>query len=371
MKTRAFILMLSCLPFLLDACQNPKSKYNDYTEDNESVYEWISSAANEANTIWGVNKYSPEEYDPLYDDTFGKMDSLKHAYVSARVTSLEETEVHSDIVGYLAHVNKKMFIVEDWLDEEDYRTYQNSLEQLHEYADKRFDYSPDEQIKKFPYHTIQKTLNRMMNYISWNDSEGDGDDGMIILYYRYLQQVFGYCPDVSKLTSMMTPDGRAALLHVDSCSYTPYSIPMLLKDRFDNWTPVIKGWFKPNRIYSFPFDEEKTFYLFSLHGKEMRTYDRFDCSLFVYRYDKWYKIDIPNYIEIIADWYTKEKVKTDEGDVVTEYYDAHITFNPKEKRWNFCTEKDGVYYPIPGSKTLYLRIDEKNETARFHLADEY
>lgn len=360
-------IYIACLVCLLAvSCQQKGKETGDSANMPEPVMEY-SSAANEINMVLGVeNGYYPEEEDTLHYNLFAQIDSLMSTYVYRKISSINPTRPYTDVTGYLSGVSETLFSDEDWLYLDDLEKYRESLVLLQQYAEA----VSQGKTADYPYAETQHMLHEFMENLSMMNSESsEYPDACHLLYYRYLQQVLAWCPDIRKMAAMVTPDERAAILTVGDCIYQTYAKPMLLKDKDGYWMPVIRSDSKPNHVYSFTHGG-RTFYLFSEHG-DMERYSRFSLALFVYENNEWRNIHIKEYDQTVSNWYTKKILRT-EGDVqYVEDWDAYITFNPKEKRWNFCYEKDGIYYPYPGSKTLYLDLDIENATAGLHLASEY
>lgn len=366
MKILYSTLVLCVFGLLGVSCQQKNAQTAGHTPLPETDADW-HTAAHEINTILNIEgRYYPEDEDTLYYDLFNRIDSLTGVYVDKKIKSINLVDPSGNVVEHLSNVSESLFSDEDWLYLDDLEKYRESLALLQQYTDAVNEGKP----AIYPYAEIQHMLHKFMENLSMLNSEGsEYPNAYHLLYYRYLQQVLAWCPDIRKIAKMVTPDERAAILAVGDCIYQTYAKPLLLKDKNGYWMPVIHGGSKPNHVYSFT-NGDKTFYLFSEHG-DMERYSRFSCALFVYENDEWRSINIKDYEPTVWNWYTKKIVRT-EGDVqYVEDWDAYITFNPKEKRWNFCYEKDGIYYPYPGSKTLYFDLDIENATAGLRLASEY
>ena len=366
MKTLYSTLVLCVFGLLCVCCQQKKGQTTDGNPLPSLDTEW-HSVAQEINTLLDIAaRYYPEEEDTLYYEISNRIDSLTGVYVDKKIKSLTPVRPVGDVMKHLSSVSETLFDDEDWLGMEDLEKYRESLVLLQKYIDAVNKGNP----ATYPYAETQHVLHEFMEKLSMENSEGsEYPDIHHLLYYRYLQQVLAWCPDMRKMATMMTSDERAAILTVGDCIYQTYAKPLLLKDSNGNWIPVIYGDRKPNHVYSFEYGD-RMYYLFSEHGA-MERYGHYSCTLYMYENNQWQHIDIKDYDQTLMNWYTKKVLQT-EGDVqYVETWDAYITFNPKEKRWNFCYEKDGIYYPHPGSKTLYLDIDAKNGTTRLRLANEY
>lgn len=366
MKTLYSILVLCVFGLLTVCCQQKSGQSADLHPLPEPDAEW-HTVAEEINTLLDIaDRYYPEEEDTLYYEIFDRIDSLTAVYVDKKIKNLNPTRPATDVVKHLSSVSETLFGDEDWLGPDDLEKYRESLELLQKYIDA----VNEGKTATYPYAETQQVLHEFMETLSMENSESsEYPDIHHLLYYRYLQQVLAWCPDIRKMATNVTPDERAAILTVKDCIYQTYAKAMLLKDSNGYWIPVIYGSRKPNHVYSFEHGD-RTYYLFSEHGA-MERHGHYNCTLYMYENNQWHHIDIQDYDRTVSKWYDKKIIRT-EGDVqYVETWDAYITFNPKEKRWNFCYEKDGIYYPHPGSKTLYLDLDMQNATAKLRLASEY
>ena len=355
----------------LISCQQTKNNNIDKSYPKEDDIPKTSddsySAAYEVNSVSNMFELCyHDDKDSAFNHILYQINDLLSLYIEHNLKTVSDVNVQHDVINYLSNIDKNIFNIENWLDSTDYVKYHKSLELLQKYIISNMDHSADKEKVKYPYEEIEEILHHFMETMSMLESEGDGSPTEIhLLYYRYLQQVLAACPDISRMATLITHDGKAALLNVKKCNYVIYAIPMLLKNQEGHWIPIIKDAMKPNHVYSFP-DKNKTFYLFSEHGDVEAYYGQFNCSLFVCKNEKWEEINIPAYKKFISNFYKHEKTNEDEA-----MWNGYITFNPKQMRWNICYEKDGIFYPFPGSKTLYLDIDKKMNTAKFRLEEEY
>ncbi len=221
--------------------------------------------------------------------------------------------------------------------------YHNAIWQLQRYV--------DGDINVYPTEELLAGLENFHSKYTRNYSEGYfGGDQYRLICFRLLQQMVRFVPDIKMLAHVVSPDGRVAIMNMGSIQsvYYPCSNPVFFCDDEGRWQVYMREGFMPTKIY--PIERNNIqYYLLSHHGELGGSYSKsFTAGLFYCAGTTIVKAAIYDN-ELESDFHSAP------SDIC--FYHNYI-YNARKFCWNICEKRGEYFYPVEGSKTLYIRFDE-------------
>lgn len=227
--------------------------------------------------------------------------------------------------------------------------------------------------KYYPQDAVCDVLMSMQFNITFLISHGSIEDINIFdLFFRLMEQAVRFCPDMNLLSFVCSQDHYLGTLDFyEEYNNIMYYSLMYRKPGGQYGILSIKGnGSKIDHIRLIEETEEYRRYLVSVEyshevAKEFKVW-----IVDLYSNGE-HRVILPSGAgDITKKWTDQVWIETKSEDNISwiqmtpEYGHAKIVFSPQYLRWSFCNEKEGVFYPVEHSKSIYLILEDDSASFR-------